>query len=60
MPSSYIISWMADLLIRMDRVKWVDDIPVFERNFILFLDEIEVHLHPACCAKTFSQCADFY
>lgn len=42
-----IISWIADLLMRMDRVKWIDDIPVFERNFILFLDEIEVHLHPA-------------
>ncbi len=42
-----IISWIADLLMRMDRIKWVDDIPVFERNFILFLDEIEVHLHPA-------------
>ncbi len=31
---------------RMDRVKWVNDTPVFERNFILFLDEIEVHMHP--------------
>jgi predicted ATP-binding protein involved in virulence len=31
----------------MDRVKWENDAPVFERNFILFLDEIEVHLHPA-------------
>ncbi|MEZ4961057.1 MAG: AAA family ATPase [Saprospiraceae bacterium] len=41
-----IVSWLADLLMRMDRVKWVDDIPVFERNFILFLDEIEVHMHP--------------
>lgn len=42
-----IISWMADLLMRMDRVKWENDTPVFERNFILFLDEIEVHMHPA-------------
>ena len=42
-----IVSWLSDLLIRMDRVKWVNDLPVFERNFILFLDEIEVHLHPA-------------
>ena len=42
-----IMSWISDLLMRMDRVKWVDDIPVFERNFILFLDEIEVHMHPA-------------
>ena len=42
-----IISWIADLLMRMDRVKWENNTPVFERNFILFLDEIEVHLHPA-------------
>lgn len=42
-----IISWISDILMRMDRVKWENDIPVFERNFILFLDEIEVHMHPA-------------
>jgi len=42
-----IISWVADLLMRMDRIPWVDDIPVLERPFFLFLDEIEVHLHPA-------------
>lgn len=42
-----IISWIADLLMRMDRVKWENDTSVFDRNFILFLDEIEVHLHPA-------------
>ncbi|MCU0468445.1 MAG: AAA family ATPase [Arcicella sp.] len=39
--------WLGDLLMRMDRIKWKDDLPIFERNFILFLDEIEVHLHPA-------------
>lgn len=42
-----ILSWMADLLMRMDRVKWMMDIPPLERNFILLLDEIEVHMHPA-------------
>lgn len=47
-----VISWIADLLMRMDRVKWENDTPVFERNFILFLDEIEVHLHPAWQRKT--------
>jgi predicted ATP-binding protein involved in virulence len=41
-----IISWIADLLMRMDRIPWSSDINVFDRNFILFLDEIEVHLHP--------------
>lgn len=42
-----VISWIADLLMRMDRIKWKSDLDVFERKFILFLDEIEVHLHPA-------------
>jgi predicted ATP-binding protein involved in virulence len=42
-----IVSWLSDLLMRLERVKWVDNIPVLQRNFILFLDEIEVHLHPA-------------
>ncbi len=42
-----VISWIADLLMRMDRLKWKDNIPVLERNFILFLDEIEIHLHPS-------------
>lgn len=41
-----IISWIADLLMRMDRIPWSSDINVFDRNFVLFLDEIEVHLHP--------------
>lgn len=42
-----IISWIADLLMRLDRLKWVNDRNVLDRNFILFLDEIEIHLHPA-------------
>jgi predicted ATP-binding protein involved in virulence len=42
-----IISWVSDLLMRMDRLPWKDNCPVFQRNFILFLDEIEVHLHPS-------------
>ncbi|MEQ8168732.1 MAG: AAA family ATPase [Candidatus Eremiobacterota bacterium] len=42
-----IISWIADLLILLDRVPWKDDMDILDRNLILFLDEIEVHLHPA-------------
>ena len=42
-----LISWMADLLGRVDLLKWADDLPINEKNLILFLDEIEVHLHPA-------------
>ncbi len=42
-----IISWVADLLMRMDRIEWVDDRDIFEREFILLLDEVDIHLHPS-------------
>jgi predicted ATP-binding protein involved in virulence len=42
-----LIGWIGDLLMRMDEVKWEDNLPISEREFILLLDEIEVHLHPA-------------
>ena len=42
-----LISWIADLLGRIDMLKWQDDLPITEKNLILLLDEIEVHLHPA-------------
>ena len=42
-----MLSWVGDLVMRLERIKWTNDTPIFERNFILFLDEIEVHLHPA-------------
>ena len=42
-----LISWIADLLMRLDLMLWVDDTPILERRIILLLDEIEVHLHPS-------------
>ncbi|MGI8640463.1 MAG: AAA family ATPase [Pyrinomonadaceae bacterium] len=42
-----LISWVADLLGRVDLLKWQDDLPITDKNLILLLDEIEVHLHPA-------------
>lgn len=42
-----LISWIGDLLMRMDRVPWIDETPLLDRDITLFLDEIEVHLHPA-------------
>jgi predicted ATP-binding protein involved in virulence len=42
-----LISWIADLLGRVDLLEWQDDLPINEKNLILLLDEIEVHLHPA-------------
>lgn len=42
-----IMSWIADLLMRLDRIPWVDDVPTLQRPFLLLLDEIDIHLHPA-------------
>lgn len=42
-----ITSWIADLLMRLDRIPWVDDLPVLQRSFLLLLDEVDLHLHPA-------------
>lgn len=42
-----VLSWIADLLMRMDGVRWAGDVPIHEREFLLLLDEIDVHLHPA-------------
>jgi predicted ATP-binding protein involved in virulence len=42
-----ILSWVGDLLMRLDRTPWEGDVPLLERPFYLFLDEIDVHLHPA-------------
>ena len=41
-----IVSWLADLLMRLERTPWADDTPVLQREFLLLLDEIDVHLHP--------------
>jgi predicted ATP-binding protein involved in virulence len=41
-----LISWIADLLSRVDLLRWQDDLPITEKNLILLLDEVEVHLHP--------------
>jgi AAA domain, putative AbiEii toxin, Type IV TA system len=42
-----IMSWIADLLMRLDRIPWVDGIPSTQRSFLLLLEEIDIHLHPA-------------
>jgi predicted ATP-binding protein involved in virulence len=42
-----ILSWLGDLLMRLDAIPWEDDaLLTTEQNILLFLDEIEVHLHP--------------
>jgi hypothetical protein len=42
-----IISWLGDLIMRLDRIEWETEMDIFDRNFILFLDEIDIHLHAA-------------
>lgn len=42
-----IVSWVADLLMRLDRIPWRDNTPVLQRQFLLLLDEVDIHLHPA-------------
>jgi hypothetical protein len=42
-----IVSWVADLLMRLDRIPWQDNTPVLQRRFLLLLDEVDIHLHPA-------------
>jgi predicted ATP-binding protein involved in virulence len=42
-----IVSWFGDLLMRLDRISWADEVPPLERSFLLLLDEIDIHLHPA-------------
>jgi hypothetical protein len=41
-----LLSWVGDLLMRLDRIKWSASMPTTERAFVLLLDEVEVHLHP--------------
>lgn len=56
-----IISWLSDLLMRLDRINWVDKTKsILEQNFILFLDEIEVHLHPSWQRKILPVVQDLF
>jgi predicted ATP-binding protein involved in virulence len=46
-----IMSLIADLIRRLDKIVWVDNGNVLEHPFILLLDEIDIHLHPAWQCK---------
>ncbi|MER0440817.1 ATP-binding protein [Emticicia sp. W12TSBA100-4] len=56
-----IITWLSDLLMRLDRIHWADKTrSILEQNFILFLDEIEVHLHPSWQRKILPVVQDLF
>ncbi len=42
-----ILAWVGDLFMRLDQVPWIGDLPFSKREFLLLLDEIDIHLHPA-------------
>lgn len=41
-----IISWVADLSLRLEAIPWEAEQDIFSQPIILFLDEIDIHLHP--------------
>lgn len=41
-----IISWVADLALRLESIPWEIERDIFEQPIILLLDEIDIHLHP--------------
>ncbi len=42
-----VLSWIADILMRIERVDWTDkSIAPIDQPLLIFLDEIEIHLHP--------------
>jgi len=41
-----IISWVADLSLRLEAIPWKESGDVFSQPVILFLDEVDIHLHP--------------
>lgn len=41
-----IISWVADLSLRLEAIPWREQCDVFSQPVILLLDEVDIHLHP--------------
>jgi len=41
-----IISWVADLSLRLEAIPWQKERDIFSQNIILLLDEVDIHLHP--------------
>lgn len=41
-----IIGWIADLALRLEAIPWKEERDIFSQPIILFLDEVDIHLHP--------------
>jgi hypothetical protein len=47
-------SWLADLLVRLERIVWIDTArPPLDQEFWLILDEVELSLHPTMQARIY-------
>lgn len=42
-----MLGWLGDMLMRMESIRWKEKCSVFDQPIILFLDEIDIHLHPS-------------
>ncbi len=55
------ISWLADLLVRLERIDWADkEKSPFDQDFWLILDEIEESLHPRMQARILPALRDLF
>lgn len=41
-----IIGWISDLALRLEAIQWKESRDIFSQPIILFLDEVDIHLHP--------------
>ena len=41
-----IIGWISDLALRLEAIPWKESRDIFSQPIILFLDEVDIHLHP--------------
>ncbi|MBL5904580.1 AAA family ATPase [Serratia fonticola] len=41
-----ITCWVADLALRLEALPWQQERDIFSQPIILFLDEVDIHLHP--------------
>ncbi|HCM9117307.1 AAA family ATPase [Enterobacter asburiae] len=41
-----IISWIADMALRLESIPWKQPGDIFSQPIILLLDEVDIHLHP--------------
>jgi len=55
-----VLGWLTDLFGRLNRIKWRQPGPALEQPFILLLDEVDLHLHPAWQRKILAVVQDLF